>query len=573
MPTYDVISQASGSPVGDSVTWQDGVRLPKKWFHPRWLSRATDWRLFRLCYVGGREFLESSNPITLHSHERESKPSYADRRRRATYRNHCETIIGTKSDAIYQPQVLRGQKGVKALTDETAEASASAPAKPLDAPPRITRRQESDDTFEAFLQDVDGCGTNADPFWNDVSHWAMAQGVRWVEIRMASAPELEARAKAEGRLVSESEAREARLGAVLASVPAEAVIDWDTDERGRLKYALVLCREESRAPLLGQREEAPARRLIARLLLPDREERYVIGRNNGREKIGTFFHKFGEVPLVKVTVRPDERSEIEDIAPMNVAVFNYDSCIDEQVFRQTFNQLTANVKDPAKFQDMVSGTDALICLGIDEKIQFLAPLVQTIETVQRRADQTVDEMYAIANLRSRPGGGKGAQPAVDVSGVAYAFEHKNAETDLAGTAQRLEEAEQKILRMRARALGLPEDGVTVQYPREFDIRALQARAAEARALRDAGFGPKAMAEVLKGLVKKALPRLPAGKIAELEAEIDATAAQPHEAAAQPGQKPMPPNQAMQPPGKGAGEDRMGRAVKVGARVRRRERAA
>ena len=48
------------------MPWRDGLSIPKKWVNPRWLRRAQDWRLFRLCYVGGRDFLESTTPVTLY---------------------------------------------------------------------------------------------------------------------------------------------------------------------------------------------------------------------------------------------------------------------------------------------------------------------------------------------------------------------------------------------------------------------------------------------------------------------------------------------------------------------------
>jgi len=559
--------------VGDKVAWQDGVEIPKKWFNPSWLRRAARWRKFRVCYLGGDDFLCSSNPVTLHSHERESLESYNHRKIRASYRNHVETIIGVKADAIYQPQVLRGQQdgkpdeiAVEVETPPAPPAPGSTPPKPQDEPRVPVRRQEADPTFEAFLRDVDGRGTNADPFWNEVARWAMAQGVRWVEIGMASDPALSAKLAKEGRKATVAEAKAAKLGTVLRSIPTEAVIDWSEDDRGRLEYVTILCREEKRAPLLGQRDEAPKAKLIARILTRDQEFRYEIGEKNGKLPVPGFpaKHDFGEVPVVRVEVRSEGRSEVEDIADMAIAVFNYDALIDEQIYRQTFNQLVGKTDDATKFMDNVSGTDAIVTIDREDSLDYLAPQVQTVTVIQERAREFLDEMYALANLRSR-NGGKGTQPAVDVSGIAYAFESKNAETDLANTATRLEEAEQKLLTMRARALGLAVDGVVVQYPRQFDVRALQARAAEQRALKDAGVPDLALAEGLKDLVRKAWPRLTAAKLAAIDAQIDAAAKAGKLSTlaneARPGNGQTPPNQSQQPPGKGAGEDRVGRSFK------------
>ena len=556
MPTVNDLSirnnDVSQAIIG-SATW-GSEPIPREWINPEWSRREPDWRLFRLCYVGGREFIESRNPATLFSHEREPAASYAWRRARASYRNHCEAIVGLKADAIYQPQVLRGQ-GKGADDGESDE----------DAAPVIKRAQAEDPTFEPFLLDVDLRGTNADPFMNEVARWAMVYGRHWIGIAMTPAPELVARASAEGRAISEAEARAAEVRPYYYHLSPLSVIDWGTDDCGRLTYAVVLGYESNRVPLGKQMP----RRLVARILYPDREERFAIGAQGKLTPLGPPApHPFGEVPLVPVCVRADGRSQLEDIARAAIAVYNHDSMVDEQVYRQTFNQLVfSGIKDPAAFMESVKGTDSVLALPEGATAFYLAPNVATISAIQTTAWEKIDEMWATANLRSRPGG-KGSQPATDTSGIAFAFENKNAETDLCSIATRLEEAELKLGVMRARALGLDESGFTVQYPREFDVRALLARANEAQQLKAAGLGPKAMAEVLKNLARKALPRLPAGRLAEIDAEIDAAAKAADKAPEVP--PPPPPNQNMQPPGMGAGQDRMERdarpPLKVGEAV-------
>ena len=321
--------------------------------------------------------------------------------------------------------------------------------------------------------------------------------------------------------------------------------------------------------LPNQETEQPAPRFIARVLTRTHEAQFLLGTRGGLTPIGSTLHDFGEVPLVPVTCRPDGRSDLEDISPLAISAFNYRALIDEQVYRQVFAQLVGKVADKAEFMDNVTGTDELVTISAkeNEDLFFLAPPATPIDTIRREIESTEDAMWAIANLRSRPGAKGGAQPAVDVSGVAYAFEHKNAETDLAGSAVRLEEAEKKILRMWARAVKADPAGLTVEYPRSFDIRALQAAAAEARELLGVKLGPTASAEIRKGLASKALRTLPAGVRAQINREIEKLSTE--EAAAGEAEavkgKPVPPNQSRQPPGKGAAEDRIGRAMKPDAK--------
>ena len=545
------------------IRWSGGLTLPREWFHDEWLRRESDWRMFRLCYLGGRDFLGSKKPLTLFSHARENQRSYADRLKRAFYRNFCESIVGLKADAIYQPQVLRNQGGGKDGEEKPPQSV-------------VKRAQVADATFEGWLRDVDGKGTNADPWWNETARWAMSFGLEWAEVAMMPAPELQARARSEGRVISRYEAEEAGIRPYLCRSEPLSVINWGCDHRGRTTFVSVMSTEQTRVPFASKTDKTGKPRPILRVLWPTYEERFAVGANGVRARIAEVPHPFGEVPMIQVTVRADGRSQLEDIARLNIEVYNLDSQITEQSSRQTFNQWVAKVKERDEFMQNVKGTDSVFAIGVDEDLSILAPDTNTIKALEERADKLTDDMYAMANLRSRPGA-KGSQPAADTSGVAYAFEHKQAETDLASIATRLEEAELKVGRMRARALGLTPDGFTAQYPREFDIRALLSRASEAQQLKLAGLGPKAMAEVLKNLVRKALPRLPAGKLDQIDAEIDTVAAQPQPAIGLDGRATnTPPDQSMQAPGKGAGEDRSARAAKPiapGDRVKFRAKGA
>jgi hypothetical protein len=558
-------AEASGS----TIQWAEGLRLPRKWFHKDWLRRAAAWRLFRLCYVGGDEFITSKDPLTLFSHERESDKSYLDRTRRAFYRNHCAPIVGLKSDAIYQPQVLRAQAKLAQDLEKAAEKDLE---KDEDAN-RVKRAQSGDETFEAFLGDVDLQGTNADPFWNEVCRWARVYGKEWVEIAVTGDDELVARARAANRRISQAEAQEAGIRPYLAMHSPLSVINWGRDARKRLTFAVVIGCEEERLALPNAETEQPGPRFVARILTRTHVATFLLGPRGGLTPIGSTLHDFGEVPIVPVTVRPDERSDLEDIGRINVAVFNDDALIEEQVYRQVFAQMVGKVKDKKAFMDNVSGVSSLMTISAadNEDLFFLAPPASPIETIRQRITDLEDAMWSIANLRSRPGA-KGAQPAADVSGVAYAFEHKNAETDLAGSAVRLEEAEKKILTMRARAVKAKPEGLTVEYPRTFDIRALQAAAAEAKELLTAQLGATASAEIRKSLASKALRTLPAGVRAKINREIDELSTKEAAAGEKPKAPPSPPNQSQQPPGKGAAEDRIARSFKEGDEIELEEAA-
>jgi len=502
---------AVGDMTAPSVKIGD-IEIPREWVCEEYSARAPSWRLFELCCRGGDEFIRSTNPVTLFSHPREPGPSYAERRRRAAYRNHCGAIVGLKADAIFQPQVSRAQK--------------------------------DDLDFSAFLSDVDLRGTNADPWWNETARWALTYGRVWVGIAMSAAPGVEAAAMQEGRAVSLAEFRASNVRPYLWRASPLSVVDWRENDEGRLEYAVVISRSTVRTPLAGPNEKARSV-VYATVYLPDREIRYEVKARGQKVMIHNRPHPFGRVPLVPISMP----SQLEDLARLGLAVFNYDSLVDEQIYRQTFNQLVGKVKDKTEFQSTVAGTDTVILVNPDESLEYLAPNVQTIQAIRERAWETVDEMWSMAHLRSRPGG-KGSQPATETSGVAYAFEHKEAETDLANIAVRLEESELQIMRMRAVALGLDPAGLVIHYPREFDIRALLARANEAQILLNVNVGTTAAAEIRKALARKALPRATAEMLTAIDAEIEAIADEPIA-----GPTDQPPDQSMQPPGAGSQADR------------------
>lgn len=530
MSEHEIRADTPYDPAGAGVEVL-GKKLNRDWFNPWWLEREKFWRLAELCYRGGEAFICSQNPVTLFKHARETTTSYLDRRRRAYYRNHAEAIISLKSDAIFQPQVARAQKG-------------------------------ESETFQEFLTDVDGRGTNADPFFGELARWAMAYGEQWAGIAMPAAQGLADAARARGDLVSEREARDAKLGPRYYMLSPRCVIDWREDERGQLDYVIVVEHESKREPFAKNPKPALVFRKIDRAV----EQRYALNDRGEAAPIGPAMpHGFGEVPLVRMRIRHDGRSQLEDICRMLLAVFNLDSMTMEQASRQTFNQLVFKVADPAAAMAVVTGSEAVIPMKPGDDAVWLSPNVQTLAALRELAWEIVDEIWATSHLRSRPGG-KGQQPATDTSGVAYAYEWKAAEADLFGIATAIEEVDLRLGKMRARALKLEPSGYQASYSREFDIRALRARADEASALLKVNVGATAAAEIRKGLVDKALPKAAASVKAEIHREIEELSRREAAAPAPTAGALLPPNQGMQPPGRGAGENRVDRAFNDGDEV-------
>jgi hypothetical protein len=114
---------------------------------------------------------------------------------------------------------------------------------------------------------------------------------------------------------------------------------------------------------------------------------------------------------------------------------------------------------------------------------YFAPPADPLAQLYQAIEQTIREIYALANLEFTGG--------VQQSGVALAFHFQAANRTLAGFAARCELAEMALGRLACRWLGQRDEDVRVVYPKSFQVEDLAARLSEDMDALTLGLGPTA----------------------------------------------------------------------------------
>jgi len=145
----------------------------------------------------------------------------------------------------------------------------------------------------------------------------------------------------------------------------------------------------------------------------------------------------------------------------------------------------------------------------------VAPPPDPIELYQSEIDRSVEQIYKLAALEFVGG--------VQESGIALAYKFQRANRSLAMLASMIEQAELDVARLVADWMGEDfdaEDGV-IQYPREFDLRDLQATLTNNMAALSMQVSPAFTRAILKKTARDALPGGDVDLMTRIEAEIDA----------------------------------------------------
>lgn len=222
-----------------SMTWADFQQR-----HPEW--RGEYWAECRALYAGGDKLLGDKAVLErlFPQHLHEAGKIYEERKKRAHYYPYAGTIIdhllaGLGTDPLRISFSIVDDKGVQTLPPEgkwwerwICDVTDTA-ERPSDY------GLEDDDDGE----DDDEGGTTMHAFICDVLREALQTRTAWV---LADLPPVDEDAPAP-QITSALDAE--LLGKhdpYLCVVPAEQVIDWQTDDKGRILWAIVMTQEQIR---------------------------------------------------------------------------------------------------------------------------------------------------------------------------------------------------------------------------------------------------------------------------------------------------------------------------------------
>lgn len=186
--------------------------------HPEFDSRFEAWLDLSLLYEGGA-MLKARCERLLKKRPREDEEVFAARMDRFTYQNILGTGLGWYGAAMF------------------------------DTPPEIFFDGKSGDEFYTkFLSDCDGIGTGYVDFWKRVFQFCLTYGASWVltDLRALGLDEEPPQTLADEKNMG-------LLDPHLAVYTPLNVINWRTDERGELKWAVVRTEVEDQE-FLGERE-------------------------------------------------------------------------------------------------------------------------------------------------------------------------------------------------------------------------------------------------------------------------------------------------------------------------------
>lgn len=193
--------------------------------------------------------------------------------------------------------------------------------------------------------------------------------------------------------------------------------------------------------------------------------------NNEAKLVEDGENPLNEVPIVIVR---NERmlthkwfglSTVRDISDINIAILNWSSLGDEEVFERCLNILTME-KDESDADTSLSHHNVLeYAPGTQHPPEYLVPGSSPLQMIGDWIDRGKDEIYRLAKL----GGTSGLSGMREAtSGIAYAFEFNETNQSLARKAESLEQAEIEIHRLYAKWYQQEFDGV-ITYPKEFGV--------------------------------------------------------------------------------------------------------
>lgn len=385
-------------------------------------------------------------------------------------------------------------------------------------------RDEMPDAVESWLTDVDGAGQSWDDLMRDVIR-PRASLLGWAPVLfdMPDPPE-----QVEGE-ISVARARELRLAPRAIPLFPINVLDWITDkDDGDLLAVKIRTDHEVRDNLLGSSQKQEHYALWYR----DRVERYIVTEQAGKtpslEELPARTHRFGCVPLrvFRAHPTPDDRvrgvSTIGNSAVAARRLFNLESEMDDHIRGQVFAVMGVPMMDmEANIGEIVAGNGNAIKVPHDARmgVHFAAPPASVAETLEKRMEVMVREIYRTENVEHTKATGTTA-----ASGVARAYEFEKTNRRLSGIASSFARSEQDALRLVARMFRKPET-LTVSAPTDFSVEDLSAEIDGVLAALRIDLGTTAEIELRRRLLRRMLPNLPIRLQEAINAELDALATQ------------------------------------------------
>lgn len=350
--------------------------------------------------------------------------------------------------------------------------------------------------FNELYRDADLQGTTFDRFMQELGAWAQIHGHTGV---LVDSPQIE-----EGQEPkTEQQRKDMNLRPYLVRYPAESIVDWVLDSKGQFEWVrLMEPVEEPREPFDDESKTSTLYRTFTK-------NEWFLHKIDDKQNVtveGKGTHDLGVVPLVIAYNKKKKGcqlvgdSSIDDISVLNLALLNWMSLLDEEIYNKCLNILVMKKSAMSEGMQEVVISQHNVIEYEEEPPAFIAAATTPGEFILSMMKALIEEIYRIAKMG---GGGQGLRIQEAVSGVAHAYEFNETNQALADKADQLESAEMKIHEIYAMWWGIEFKG-QINYPDEFGVEDLNQEFDFLTKSRGAITSITAKRELEKRVVKKLL---------------------------------------------------------------------
>lgn len=459
------------------------------------------WELARVSYVGGQEYLQprllsvdftfpvrttSQGQVAddtvlgtqtftvdrqqlrslLHRHEREQLWEYENRRTRSVYINFYAPIINMLVDSVTRK------------------------------PPTRT----GDTMLEEFWE-------HPDQQRQERMNSVMAHGLKWAQVYRVYFAVIDQDPSGDGK-------------PYMYWVSPLDVLDWECDEKGDYVWLKQFISSNVERPTWNTAYQKIHRyRIWAR----DKITTFETDEHGGGQKqVDERDNKLGVVPWVPVYANrnpdadhPDGVSQMADLPKIANAIYNFYSLAMDMGYKEVFSLLTF----PDKRIDTIQvGTSTVV--GYDPGAtggkgpEYISPDPDQLRVLLEMIGGLIEQARQAVGV----GRGRSESSKQIMSADAMELESKATESIMVDIAGAAEDGERRIAAMvqryKTEAAQTGAD-TSIDYPREFDVRSLQADVMEATSMRALGLSPEVMLRMRQDIVRRKYANLPADQLALL----------------------------------------------------------
>jgi hypothetical protein len=388
---------------------------------PFYDSLNSKYRLLEDAYYGKGGF---ANGDYLIPHPRENFDKYNRRKQLSYYTNYVKPVVDANVNPIFSQEPTR---------------------------------QNTDDLYSMFINDVDGTGTKLTSFMKKAAIQAKLLGVTFIVVDMEKIDE--------NMIVTKKDVLDNRLYPYLYLVKPSQIEDWATNKFGKLIYI--------KYQLTSTTIDKDGNRV-------DSTETYIWTETMYKKIDGsgeaTGENTIGAIPVIPVYGSVNTCDELMPNPPMlgiartNLAIFNSSSEMREQIRSQAFSILTFPIdSNNDSYEDgetMKYGTaDMLLYDGTSGATpQFITAPSTPSDVILKELNFMIQQIYRMACLKDTTGTSQ-----YNVTGLAKEYDNQQLYQNILELAQNLQDAEYSIAKIFGMYTDHSYESISIVYNNQFGV--------------------------------------------------------------------------------------------------------